>query len=116
MGPETAASAVTEQVFAVTSCNFTAPIATSGPLRNLEKVLLHSLHPDVFARTDHYQSVLPFCKPLTARSGSYLLLAGASAFTQYAFRALQWSLGFSLRPNPSACRPKAGDCGRKLKR
>jgi len=38
---ELATSAVTGQRCKVTSCNFTAPIATSGALSNPPEVLLH---------------------------------------------------------------------------
>jgi hypothetical protein len=40
-GLEPAASAVTVQRPEVTSCNFTAPIAAHGALRNPREVLLH---------------------------------------------------------------------------
>jgi len=40
-GLEPATSAVTVQQPEVTSCNFTAPIATLGALRNPLEVLLH---------------------------------------------------------------------------
>ena len=47
-GLEPAASAVTGQRCKVTSCNFTAPIATFGALRNPEEFLLHPNSTQIF--------------------------------------------------------------------
>ena len=45
---ELATSAVTGSVVVVTSCNFTAPIATLGALRNPQEVLLHPYCTQIF--------------------------------------------------------------------
>src|SRR5258707_2715679 len=54
---ELATSAVTAQRPEVTSCNFTAPIATLGALRNPQEVLLHPNCTQIFRETSQYKRV-----------------------------------------------------------
>jgi len=47
-------------IFTVTSCNFTAPIATSGALSNPQEVLLHPNRTQIFAHWSCQENALAY--------------------------------------------------------